>query len=289
MKKNTLENYKREIQAKYEIAIQEEFSCLLATPAVMRDLCLSLINEGLTANDEIIFRQFFDLNKTEDLLKGIINCNISLFKPIRSFLKGEKNTDALMRIELAAILVNFKPRPFGKYTKISSGIGEEAENNELLLNKCSDKLGENENQMGIIKKPWIPLGDNKSSVNIVAWFLGTGMLLLVLGCLIKMSWFPEKQCMEWLGNHYEEVDCHNEKLGIGALRLIVPINDNAIQLRKLDCKQKIIFFKNEKPLVWYCKFEGVVELYDRSGFHPITGKPLKPITTYMINKYNLVK
>ena len=52
-------------------------------------------------------------------------------------------------------------------------------------------------------------------------------------------------------------------------------------------KDYLTFFKNEKPLVWYSKVNGEVELYDRPGFHPITDKPLKPITNYMIHKYNL--
>ena len=73
----------------------------------------------------------------------------------------------------------------------------------------------------------------------------------------------------------------------GQLELIIPIDENIMKLNKLDSNEKLNFFKNHKPVVWYCKQDGVVELFNAPGFHPETGKPLKPITKYMIKKYNL--
>jgi hypothetical protein len=62
-----------------------------------------------------------------------------------------------------------------------------------------------------------------------------------------------------------------------------------MKLKKLDPEEKLIFFKNERPLVWYYKHDGVFELFNCAGFYPDTGKPLKPITEYIIKKYDLRK
>ncbi|WPR71325.1 hypothetical protein SLW70_15535 [Flavobacterium sp. NG2] len=286
MRKNTLEDYKKRIKAKYEIAIQEDSSVLLNTPAVMRDLCLSMCNEGLSVHDEKIFRTFFELNQTEDLRKGIVNCNIALFRPIRSFLKSEKNTENLMRIEVAAILVDFQPRPYSKFYKINSSKEEEV--SDTSLSKISIETKKVEVISNDVLTKTLPAFVQKFNFMAkLGWIAGGVVMLSVLGYFIKTNFYPKKQCMEWVGTHYEEVDCDKDKLGFLASSAIVPINENAKELRKLDCNQKLVFFKNEKPLIWYCKYDGEVELYDRPGFHPITGKPLKPITNYMINKYNL--
>lgn len=87
----------------------------------------------------------------------------------------------------------------------------------------------------------------------------------------------------FLTTYYVAVDCTSDKVRIG--EFIIPIDKNLMKLKKLDLKNKLIFFKNDKPLVWYYKHDGEVELFNSPGFHPETGKPLKPITQYIIDKY----
>ena len=286
MKKNTLEDYKKAVKSKYENDIQNGEVIIQTTPAAMRDLCLSKWNAGMSVNDERIFRTFFDLKETEDLRKGLVNCNIALFKPIRSFLKGEQNTENLKRIDLAALLVDFEPRPFAKFNKLDGiRVGEVA--TVQISNTTVVAPDEGLRVKDEIKNVQLVYEQNKKLISRVSWFAGAVVFFTVLGYVIKNNWFPEKQCMEWVGDHYEEVDCNKTQQGIMTTASIVPINPNAKDLKKLNCKNKITFFKNEKPLVWYSKVNGEVELYDRPGFHPITDKPLKPITNYMIHKYNL--
>lgn len=286
MKKNTLEDYKKAVKSKYENDIQNGEVIIQTTPAAMRDLCLSKWNAGMSVNDERIFRTFFDLNEKEDLRKGLVNCNIALFKPIRSFLEGKQNTDNLKRIDLAAVLVDFESRPFAKFVKMDgTREGEVATvqiSNKTVVPPDEDIIVKDE-----IKNVQPVYVQNKKLISRVVWFTGALVLFAVLGYAVKNHWYPEKQCMVWVGDHYEEIDCNKEQLGIMSLASIVPINSSAKDLKKLDCKSKITFFQNDKPLVWYSKVNGEVELYDRPGFHPITEKPLKPITNYMIHKYNL--
>ena len=92
--------------------------------------------------------------------------------------------------------------------------------------------------------------------------------------------------MMWKENHYVAVDCLNDT---GVVGLIIPIDENVMKLKKFDSNEKLNFFNNDKPVVWYCKHDGVVELYNAPGLHPVTGKSLKPITKYIIKKYNLKK
>ena len=108
-----------------------------------------------------------------------------------------------------------------------------------------------------------------------------------MGYTLKDIIFPTKECMQWNENHYEAVDCSNEKLGIGQWNLIIPLDERIMKLEKLDSKKELVFFKNDKPVVWYSKEDGKIELFNQPGFHPETEKPLKPITNYIIHKYGL--
>ena len=286
MKTNTLESYKAVIKSLYQKAVSEDITELMTTPAGMRNLCVSLCNHGLTVNDERILRSFFEIKDTEDLLRGITNGNIALFKPIRSFLKGENNTDNLIRIELSALLVGYHSRPFAKYAKqpelIEIAVLDGVESSSLV-----EEHRMVNNSVEVKRKALTVLKNNYQFSFNLGWIIGVGLLLVVLGSFVLVKVFANKQCMQWSGNHYEVVDCQTEQLGLVQANQIIPVDESALKLQKLDSKQKIVFFKNEIPLVWYSKNKGVIELYDRQGFHPLTGKPLKPITNYMIEKYAL--
>ena len=71
---------------------------------------------------------FFETQPDEKLKKSIERCNIDKFKPIISFLKGEKDTENRYRVGLAAILVDFKPRPYSLYQGVNI---KESKNNEI--------------------------------------------------------------------------------------------------------------------------------------------------------------
>ncbi|WP_281637596.1 hypothetical protein [Flavobacterium marginilacus] len=113
------------------------------------------------------------------------------------------------------------------------------------------------------------------------------MSLFFTGYTAKNIFFPAKQCMQWQGSHYEEVDCSNSQLGIGQWNNIVPIDASTMKLIKLDSKAEQVFFKNGKPVVWYSKEHGKIELFNQPGLHPETGKTLKEITKYIIKEYHL--
>ena len=89
--------------------------------------------------------------------------------------------------------------------------------------------------------------------------------------------------MQWNTNHYEVVDCSTESSGFLDPR--IPIHKDRLGLKKLDPKTIKNYFENGEPRVWYAKIDDKIELFNQPGLHPTTGKTLKPITQYIINKY----
>ncbi len=60
-----------------------------------------------------------------------------------------------------------------------------------------------------------------------------------------------------------------------------------MDFRKINISSCSIYFDEEnEPKVWYRKIsKDEIELLPTPGPHPVNGKTLKPISTYMINKY----
>lgn len=56
-------------------------------------------------------------------------------------------------------------------------------------------------------------------------------------------------------------------------------------LKKLETHFIKTYFENGDPIIWYAKNGDEIELFNQPGLHPTTGKTLKPITPYIINKY----
>ncbi len=285
MNKITFNEYKSAIKTQYEKKKIEDITGILInpSPAQLRNLCLIFFDESLSNNDEITMKLFFNVKEEESLRKAIEKCEISRFRPIRSFLRGEKDSENMIRIELAAILVDYNPRPYKKFMQIGGikekdvEISQEIEQEEIISVKVdSGDL--------LIK---YPITKDWETIKKVGFIIMILIFLSFMTYTVKDIIFPTKECMQWKVNHYEAVDCSNDKLGIGQLTLIVPIDDKIMKLEKLDSKKEIVFFENGTPIVWYYKKDGEIELFNQPGFHPETGKELKPITNYIIEKYKL--
>jgi hypothetical protein len=285
MNKITFNEYKSAIRTQYEKKKIEDITGILMnpSPAQLRNLCLIFFDESLSNNDEITMKLFFDVKEGESLRKSIEKCEISRFRPIRSFLLGEKNSEDRTRIEMAAIIVDYIPRPYKRYLQIGDpkeievGISQKVEQEEI----SSDKI----DLEGLIKKDVI--NKDWKAIKSVGFTIMILISLSFMTYTVKDIIFPTKECMQWKVNHYEAVDCSNEKLGIGQLNLIVPIDEQIMKLEKLDSKARLEFFKNDKPIIWYYKKDGEIELFNQPGFYPETAKPLRPITNYIIQKYKL--
>ena len=281
MSKIIFDVYKRTIRAQYEKKKMEDITGILMnpSPAQLRNLCLILFDQSLSNNDEITMKNFFCVKEKEGLRKAIEKCEISRFRPIRSFLLGEKNSDDIGRIDMAAILVDFNSRPFSNFlANKKKEIKIKEEPLQDMKGKKEDALPSLVSEVGNEIKG-LP---EKSILNRYKKALTKVALLCSVGIGV-VTLLPKKECMQWNSNHYEVVDCSTESSGFLDPR--IPLNKDRLGLKKLDPKTIKTYFENGQPRVWYAKIDDKIELFNQPGLHPTTGKTLKPITQYIINKY----
>lgn len=196
--------------------------------------------------------------------------NIDKFKPIISFLKREKDTESSLRVELVAILIDFSPRPYAKFSGLRNELGSSA-----------SAKPEEETISSLIENPVI---SKKKGYKKVLYVLLGLIGFLSVGYVVKDKFMPEKQCMQWQNDRYVEVDCLNT---INSIKSVpsVPFKEELVALRKIEVCDTSTFFEGDKAIVFYCKVNGIPEYFNKPGHHPVTAKPLKAITPYIINKY----
>jgi hypothetical protein len=287
MKKNTFKDYKLAIKEQYALTKTEDVSGILdnPTPAQMRTFCLLLFDKGMNRHDEDVFRIFFEPKEGEALKRAIDRINIAKFKTIISFLKGDKDMDNPIRIEIAAILVNLKERPYKVFAKSDNDgiLPEDFRESEkfaetLTINQTKK---ENDKQSSFL----LNIGKNKF---ITIFLIITS---LFVGFSLSKFVFPEKQCMQWQEDHYEVVDCEHSNQNTSE-NSILPLDKKLLDFRKVEVYDTTVFFtKQGKPLYWYCKVNGKPEFFNEvgNGSHPTSGNAIKPVTNYIVLKYVLKK
>jgi hypothetical protein len=303
MKKNTLEEYKNAIKAKYELTKEEDISGLLnnPSPANIRELCIQRV-ETLGVDDKSIFSRFFNLKDDENSIKQIENYDTDKLRPVGNFLKSKTKDTKQIIVELIAILIDFTPRPYLKFSKTDEGNFRKVE--EIIPPTSEPK---EEEKKGYKKPDPIPIAlviNEKAKANNdnltpksysikqkIAFGLGIVLITSISGYSIKKACFSEKQCMQWQNDHYETVDCNEEIDTIYKSAPIIPVDEDALDLNKIKVSDTTTFFRGGKAVVWYCKVDSLPEFFDDlgTGYHPLTGKPLRPITKYIISKYVIHK
>lgn len=115
---NTVEDYKKAIKEKYD---QEKYrnnsdSLLNPSRAKLRDLCIELISCNTNPDDLKVFASFlnFEFNPT---LRHKLNTETDKFRPIENFFRGKSNPANIKTLNMAAILIDFQPRPYLKFSK----------------------------------------------------------------------------------------------------------------------------------------------------------------------------
>lgn len=126
MQKITFEDYKKAIRAKFEIEKDGVYFNFLTPPsqANLRNLCWERFKSNSSVDDLSIFSFFFEF-EFDPTKKNHFREQTDRFRPIGSFLKNEKDPANRYAVELAAILVDFQPRPFKKYKERGIVILEE--------------------------------------------------------------------------------------------------------------------------------------------------------------------
>lgn len=275
---NKLEAYKKAIQSKFDIEKNKRYANFLLQPsrANLRNLCLERMKDNTNRDDLISFNLFLGFEFSLSQLNKL-KAQKDKFRPIETFFKRETDLSELEAVNIAAILVDFQPRPFRKYLEVFKGEGIENEKEEVSLGL----IPPNDKVTMVFKSK------NNLKKNLaygVVGFLG----LFAVGYTGKDLLFPEKQCMKWVKDHYEMVNCLDKAQGIGSYGTIVPYNEiefNRIELKVCDTTEFFIDGNSEKPKVWYDKEKDELRCFNMDGINPETGDQLRSITPYMIDKY----
>jgi len=271
--KDTFSSYKEAIKQKYEEEKLGVFANFLAqpTPARLRDLGILLFKENRNQNDKKVFQSFlgfeFEMNSIQKIRR-----ETNKFKPLATFLKNETELSDFNGADFLAVLVGFEQRPYSKF--LHEGLTDE----KRIQSEPKVK------EESIITSPLaeyglIPVKNYKGRIVIVAF----AVIALAIGSyIVRKEVFPAKECLQWNNDHYEEVVCVGKKIGFSNINPIFESNDDLLDFKKIDVCDTTTFFKDNQPLVWYIKQNGECEYFNAPGLHPITGKPLHPITKYII-------
>lgn len=317
MKKITPEEYKKAIKAKYDVVKENDISGMLAhpTPGNIRNLCALIAGTKTLKDDESLLKRFFNVKENEDLVKQIEKSDIDKLKPVGHFLKGKTKDAKPIIIELIALLIDFAPRPYSKFSKIDKGILDNEETTieitetEIPANEETEKEPKNTERVPIVilVNEKAQAQDNFTSKDLnglkgsenfteekpkmsIRKKIAIGVSVLVtvfsVGYTTKHFISREKQCMSWNGDHYEMVDCNNEQVGFANLSKTKPYSDVEFNRKKLKvCDTTTFFTANNQPIVWYSKQNNLVEFFNMDGEHPVTSCELKRVTQHMIDKY----
>lgn len=280
----TSNDYVVVLKQKYELAKNGIYGGFLLEPssAQLRELCLLVFDKGLKKKDEEVFANFFKPKEEKGLRKSIENVDVEKLRTVCNFLKGISKKTNLLILNLIAVLVDYEIRPFSQF--ISNHKVEDVNINNTNTDEIDNEVGiENEQPKEIIL-------EISSTKNLFKKHIGIGALgllgIFTIGYTTKDILFPEKQCMQWENDHFEMVDCSTKINTIGSFTEIKPYKVEEFNLKRIFPNKSTPFFLNGKPLVWYSKIDSVtINYYNNYGFDPKTGKPLKPITEYIIEKY----
>lgn len=112
-----------------------------------------------------------------------------------------------------------------------------------------------------------------------------GVITVAILLVVSISIFSKPKWMEWDGTHYIETSFDADKLKAGVLKPYKKDRIDDFELIEPTCETQ--FFNEDKSVrLWYGKNSGGQwEFFSSYGLHPNTGKTLKPITQYIVDKY----
>ncbi|MEC4052742.1 hypothetical protein VSP10_08045 [Myroides odoratimimus] len=273
------------------------------SPAQIRNHCVMLCEGNTLSKDDLeVLNAFFQCHAKDfkELIAIIRNVDVEKLKPVQHFIIAKtKGTKIPAIVELIAVMYDYELRPYGKFRKSSVEIEE-----EIIADEQTESIIVEEKREAVEEKTIednIPpvqsfaesqpntTPKNKLKRNLVI-FTVIIIGLLGVGSLVS-SMLSNDQCMKWEGDRYVAYDCGEAtiKSFAGVSNEPVPYDKSILKNFKqisVDCDTE--FFRKGKPKVWFVKTgEGKHDYFNNpgTGVHPISGKSLRPITQYHLNKY----
>lgn len=267
----TPDKFREEVIAAYKEKIPEGLE--QPSPRDLKDFFLSLWANGLSKEDTETLMKFFNpLNQHTDLESSIRGVELDRLEPLRNFLIDKTKKPREIIVKLAAILIDFQPRPYNTWKEIREAEAKKvtakspiAPTGPTILPPKDEKV---QIQWKQLKKPLL------YSFFIIA--------ILIVSYQLGKSFNP--QCMYWNGEHYVPISCRDTAVTEPKIALDKGMAANFCRIMKSDT-----LTKNSLGKVWYAKLSvDSIEFYTAPAFHPVfRDKKLKPMTEYILNKYVL--
>lgn len=135
---------------------------------------------------------------------------------------------------------------------------------------------------GMVPKSAAPLVP-KSFISMHKWPLSIFLFILTGSGVYFMT--TKQRWMIWDQTHYIEAPFDAEALQNGQLKLLKKDRIESFKKVHLTCND-LLFNPDESARYWYGKnAKKELEYFTDVGLHPETGKTLKPLSKYMIEKY----
>ncbi len=285
--------YKEAIRTKYNIEKElGENSNYLETPsqAHLRDLCWKILRENPAPDDLKVYWDFkgvpFDKNR-EDTCTTYTD----KYKKVGAFLKGEKEPLKIDTVDMAAILIDFQPRPFRKFKAKAMSQEEQITvfGPDVLYKNEIEKAPENlkhpENAVLAKtpnKKRKFRIYKSKFKMFRIASITA---VLCLIGVIIYLA-LPQKECMQWSGDHYELVRCDLKSQSSLTRNPVELLDESLVHLQKVDIDDHTICFdKYGRAIIWYAQTADGIDFFNGHGRHPENNIALKPVTKDIFRKY----
>lgn len=258
----TSDDYSKAVTAEYHRSktTLHEGLLIAPSPAGLRDLCLKMVVNGISVSDENVFRTFFKIKATEDVLRGIKKFDLEKFRPVINFMIGKSRATDARNLNFIAVLIDFEERPLSRF------IGSDKDFGGIQEDRKPEDVEFRPSQKNRFKR--------KNSI----WVGVLSVSLVGLIAYLTFSRNPtEKQCMGWNDHAYETMDCRTSK-GLS----VRPLDSVQFRVREIDAKADTEFFEQGRPIVWYLRHDGKYEFFDHPGHHPVKiDKQLIPVSTYI--------
>ena len=265
MGQRTSEDYLRELKIWYENHRDVLHAGMLVGPSngELRNLCLTLLRNGLSLSDQAIFRDFFKVGVEDDLSRAVSGVDIEKFRPIVNFLNGASQTRDKTKLNLIAVLIDFPERPL-----------------PVFLKKPDYDKGAVRQPAADVKTDFA-IDKPVRSKKRMLWFVGFCMVAVAI-VLVLAGIRSAKNCMVWQNDHYSAISCEDTTVAQISKE---PIDAKQFRLKRIPVSKKTRFFVDGKPNIWYLKNGNQYEFFNQSGYHPLRKeKTLKPVTSYIAMK-----
>lgn len=226
----------------------------------------------------------------------------------RAFEKAKKEIDTEIKTRASKYLSDFIFEDTGeqygerilrdKYNKVKNNETEKIELRNYVQEALSNFLGydnylhfinenKKENKDETVEEKIIEglsfFDKIKTSIKKNKIYLIVGLLSIISISIYQIV--TKQKCMVWQEDHYVEVACDLSRIQRG--NSVLYKKDRIKSFKQIYPDSNYPFFTPDGAVtVWYGKNKkGDLEFFTDLGLHPETGKTLKPITQYMIDKY----